>query len=958
MDLGPTDPAEAVAIYRATVIGPLMHPRAHPRPARRRAARPERAALPTAGRGEHAQLLGPDARALVLRLPQGRPRRVSGRSRAAIRPRPGPHGGAAELLLDIRREHRRLGAADPHDARRRGPARRGQVSEPTVRRLYARRGCVAGPRAPRASRRRACAGRPSAPARCGTATSATDRLHADGKMKPVRIHALLDDASRYVVALEAHTTEREDDMLGSSSTPCAARPARRAVPRQRLHLPRRGPGDRVRAARHHAAPRQALRPAGARQDGALLAHAARGVPRLPRRRGLAPGHQRRLRAFLDKHYHARRTRACSARARAGVRRRPAGEGDLDEKTLRVALTERPGAASRATTTSGRRRRLGARPGLPRRPDRHRRRCSSRPASRRGSSTRASAWSSTPSTRCTTRGASGRRAAALPPKSPRARWPSIPPGRCRRSKGRGKTRAGREVPRDRALPPLLRPSERLHQGDPRQRPLAAALQEAVVDELFEAVDEHAQVLLVGEPGVGKTCVLRALRHRLPQAGYRLTYCHNATLGRRDFYRQLCLALGLTPSATAAAVFYAVSAHVEELGRERIHPVFLLDEAHLLHQDTLDHLHILLNYEWDSRALLSLVLVGLPELHDRLALRKNRSLYSRIHRRLSSGPCPDDTAEYLRLRLRRAGCDREVFTSDAVALLHEAAGATCATSTASPPPRSARPPPQEEARRARRRRTRHRRPDAHRRLTISSHHPLGRRLAITMPAPTSPGAMAIPPQRWRSPRDGHRDFWLRPRVSMMAIGQPGHDAISQLERQHRVADRPARVADRPARVADRPARVADRPARVADRPARVADRPARVADRPARVADRPARVADRPARVADRPARVADRPARVADRPARVADRPARVADRPARMADRPARVADRPARVADRPARVADRPARVAGRSTPCSATPRSSRTSSGSSPSTRGATRSSSWSPATSSTSICRGARR
>jgi hypothetical protein len=32
--------------------------------------------------------------------------------------------------------------------------------------------------------------------------------------KPLRIHALLDDASRYVVALEAHHTEREDDMLG------------------------------------------------------------------------------------------------------------------------------------------------------------------------------------------------------------------------------------------------------------------------------------------------------------------------------------------------------------------------------------------------------------------------------------------------------------------------------------------------------------------------------------------------------------------------------------------------------------------------------------------------------------------------------------------------------------------------------------------------------------------------
>ncbi len=195
---------------------------------------------------------------------------------------------------------------------------------------------------------------------------------------------------------------------------------------------------------------------------------------------------------------------------------------------------------------------------------------------------------------------------------------------------------------------------------------------LVDDLCEAVRERSSVVMIGEPGVGKTCVLRALRNKLPHSGFRLTYCHNATLGRRDFYRQLCLALGLQPSATAAAVFFAVSNHVEDLGRDRVHPVFLLDEAHLLHQDTLDHLHILLNYQWDSKALLSLVLIGLPELEDRLAMRRNRALYSRIPWRLSLDALrPEDTAEYLRLRLARAGCERELFSSDAIAMLHEAA-----------------------------------------------------------------------------------------------------------------------------------------------------------------------------------------------------------------------------------------------------------------------------------------------
>ena len=195
---------------------------------------------------------------------------------------------------------------------------------------------------------------------------------------------------------------------------------------------------------------------------------------------------------------------------------------------------------------------------------------------------------------------------------------------------------------------------------------------IVDELVEALHERESLCLVGEPGVGKTCVLRALRHRLPDAGFRLTYCHNATLGRRDFYRQLCTALGLTPSATAAALFHAVTTHVEELGREKLHPVFLLDEAHLLHQDTLNHLHILLNYEWDRRALLSLILVGLPELEKRLMVRCNRPLYSRLHRRLLVDPLtPEDTAEYVRLRLTKAGVTREIFASDALALIHEAA-----------------------------------------------------------------------------------------------------------------------------------------------------------------------------------------------------------------------------------------------------------------------------------------------
>jgi general secretion pathway protein A len=196
-------------------------------------------------------------------------------------------------------------------------------------------------------------------------------------------------------------------------------------------------------------------------------------------------------------------------------------------------------------------------------------------------------------------------------------------------------------------------------------------QALVDALVDAIEAREHVLLVGEPGMGKTCTLRALRRSLPETDYRLTYCHNATLGRRDFYRQLCTALGLSPKATAAAVFHAVSDHVAELGRQRVHPVFLLDEAHLLQQQVLEHLHVLANYQWDQKPLVSLVLVGLPELWSMLALRKNRSLWSRISCRLSiEAPSVADTTEYVEHRLRHAGASKLLLGSDALTILHEA------------------------------------------------------------------------------------------------------------------------------------------------------------------------------------------------------------------------------------------------------------------------------------------------
>jgi len=86
--------------------------------------------------------------------------------------------------------------------------------------------------------------------------------------------------------------------------------------------------------------------------------------------------------------------------------------------------------------------------------------------------------------------------------------------------------------------------------------------------------------------------------------------------------------------------------------------------------LGHLHVLANYDFDSKPILSLVLVGLPELWDIMRMRINRSLWSRIHCRIAiPDPTPGDTAEYLQHRCKLAGNDRQLFASDAITVLHE-------------------------------------------------------------------------------------------------------------------------------------------------------------------------------------------------------------------------------------------------------------------------------------------------
>jgi type II secretory pathway predicted ATPase ExeA len=198
-------------------------------------------------------------------------------------------------------------------------------------------------------------------------------------------------------------------------------------------------------------------------------------------------------------------------------------------------------------------------------------------------------------------------------------------------------------------------------------------DATLTRLKAAIKGRSCGVLTGEPGTGKTFVLRALEDELTSGRFRVTYIHNSTVNLRDFYRQLSMALGLEPRATPSALFRTIRNNIEEVSSQKVHPVLLLDEAHLAPIDVLGHLHILLNFERDSKPLLSLLLVGLPGLRDRLARNALASLAARLPVRTVLEPLSvEQTGEYVAHRLRVAGCEEEVFSEEAVLLLAEATG----------------------------------------------------------------------------------------------------------------------------------------------------------------------------------------------------------------------------------------------------------------------------------------------
>lgn len=177
------------------------------------------------------------------------------------------------------------------------------------------------------------------------------------------------------------------------------------------------------------------------------------------------------------------------------------------------------------------------------------------------------------------------------------------------------------------------------------------------------------MITGDPGTGKSVILRLLEHRLSDIGD-VTVC---SLSRpqssvADFYRELAEAFGSTVSASNRWGGFKIlrekwKAKLESSLRR---PVILIDEAQEMLPAVLSELRLLSSEHFDSQSLLTVVLAGDARLTEKFRKDDLLPLGSRIRTRLAMEPlAADEVLQCIERALTQAGnsklMNREVMVT---------------------------------------------------------------------------------------------------------------------------------------------------------------------------------------------------------------------------------------------------------------------------------------------------------
>lgn len=193
-------------------------------------------------------------------------------------------------------------------------------------------------------------------------------------------------------------------------------------------------------------------------------------------------------------------------------------------------------------------------------------------------------------------------------------------------------------------------------NPRFLFYSAKHREAFNHLLYGIRERKGFVQLTGEVGAGKTTLCRAMLEQL-DGQYSTALILNPALNADQLMKAIATEFGLPiqqlglDRLDTLALFNEFLLRQVEAGKET---VLIIDEAQDLGDDMLEQIRLLSNLETDNRKLLQIVLMGQPELRDRLNKHELRQLRQRITVRYHLSPLtPFEVNQYIQHRLEVSG-----------------------------------------------------------------------------------------------------------------------------------------------------------------------------------------------------------------------------------------------------------------------------------------------------------------
>src|SRR5438034_1110235 len=191
------------------------------------------------------------------------------------------------------------------------------------------------------------------------------------------------------------------------------------------------------------------------------------------------------------------------------------------------------------------------------------------------------------------------------------------------------------------------------------------EEALVRLVYTVRHRKGCGMLTGEYGCGKTTLSRALIQRLEAERYEIGLLTNPSWNATDFLREALYQLGVeSKEKSKSELLHLLNDVFFRNYRDGRDTVIIVDEAQLIADDgVFEEVRLLMNFQTDDRFLVTLLLIGSPELRERV--RRLKHLDQRITIRYHLNTLDyTHTAAYVSHRLKMANRATPIFTEAAI------------------------------------------------------------------------------------------------------------------------------------------------------------------------------------------------------------------------------------------------------------------------------------------------------